>query len=645
MSTGTLVHSNQPTATAGGANTPQQQTRQSRQTFISPATAFKPRTGADIIRELEENRAREAAAVAAVTKTAETAAEHDARVENVYALFDADARLMLKINDLNKQQKRHTKGSAAEQIRQDELDATTADLNTIRAEQETLKAKYPLAHEEGLQRYNRRIEANEMASANRALSATVTNIRSRIEAGIGSGFVVSTNQDDYEFVVTEAKKVNISVPAFSFDRQYFTAVKPWDPEAVIAVSISEMIADLQADNDKEDEKIMAEVRRGDYFLSTRRDPDGKGGNLPSGLDLFRKEAGSAIVRRASMFLAGKGQFYVTRVGKEFVVAENRNETLLAIKVSGPRTGRVLCTVPDTKSGNGVRVARPSPANIVTDGHTVSATDVSGIWWDKLRQAFEQDLQSESESLTFNELRANEKGTCAVSVYWKTGDVKDPKSPEVPLRFKLVGSGNGTFQATNVNPGILTQVDPKGNWLVKAVQTPQPLETLDSGRWPAIAGLNKTHERDWRLDNLAEEHDANRVSTDNVDGLTGVENGKDGIYAVRAIIKKPIGVVDGKMTFRKNAVGYIVARSDSATENPMVEIVDAVPGTSVNFANKLRGKHEIASLPWRLKVILGSCDYGIHHGNPPTPAHLVLTSKQQQEQEVEAVEASEAETKE
>ena len=136
-------------------------------------------------------------------------------------------------------------------------------------------------------------------------------------------------------------------------------------------------------------------------------------------------------------------------------------------------------------------------------------------------------------------------------------------------------------------------------------------------------MNRPFERDWQLTREAERRNAVPVTAENLGGLTATTiEGAGGIYAVRAIIRKNVAERGQKPEYRYNPVGYIVERKGSK-----VSIVWAVPGTSVAFANELRGELEISNLPWRAKLILGNVFWTIRKTDGPE--HLRLSKKQEE----------------
>lgn len=611
-------------------------TQKSRQQTPSvPAMASKPRTGADIVKALREARARQQEAKTDSVKTKEAAAQREETIETVASYLEADEALTVELTELNRTKGRHPKGSVQAEETRNLIDQKTDDQSVIRGELEIIKDSNSSAYDEGKRRYNFRQEALEVADSNRQLigSANAADIRGRISGAVGSGLITTTPDKD------EA--------TFGFDKQSYNSVWPNDPSVSdVAVSLKELIEDLQSRNDDRDNAIVAELIRGGFYISTRRDPDltHKGEFLDSELDMLRKENG--VVRKVSEFLAGNGQRYVARVGRGFVLLEHRDGKFFAMKTSDTRTGRALFTVPDRASD--ARVARKSPPEINNSGTTVTATDLSGVWYDPLRQALEEDLRREAQSAerreTADELRdiSNLENPLTLTGIAEGGTGHSPVSisyvdPETDRRhtvtFQVAGNGT-TFSVTGTVPGTETtikrvkrdrttrKVVSSKPFLRDFIGKETPLAVLESDPlWRLVRDLNRSFERDWQLEREAKQRNAVSVSANNLDGLTAIE-GTDGTYAVRATIRKNVADRGKKPEYHYNPVGYIVERKGSK-----LEINWAVTGTSTAFANELRGELEVSDLPWRMRLILGNVFWTVRKTD--APEHLRLTKRQQE----------------
>ncbi|MDP3697205.1 MAG: hypothetical protein Q8R55_04215 [Candidatus Taylorbacteria bacterium] len=604
--------------------------RSRQQTPTTPTAASKPRSGVDILKRLRENRARQ-----------QDVAINEDLTEEVAALREADAILTVELDGLNRQKggRHQPKGSLQAQEILQAVDEKTILQKDVQRQLADILKESPAAHTEGTRRYNFRQEALEVADSNRQLigSVTVADIRGRIAGAVDAGLIVVASDKD--------------TATFSFDKQGYSSVWPNDSSVSdVAASLKELIEDLQSRNDDRDNAIVAELVRGGFYISARRDPDAtrKGEFLDSELDLFRKE--QSVVRKVSEFLAGNGQFYVAHVGRGFVVLEHRNGKFLAVKASNAQAGRFYFTRPDRQAENGARVAVKSAPEINQAGTTVTATDVSGVVDNHLRQALEEDLRRETESaerretadglrdisqlenpLTFGSLMEGEVGTVPVSISYE-----DPENNRRHTVTFQVTSNGTTFSVTGTVPGTeetikrvkrdrtTRKIVSSKPFLPDFIGKETPIVVLESDPlWRLVRELNREFEVSWQLTREAGQRKAIRVSAENLDGLVSVENGQDGEYAVRATIRKNVADRGQKPVYRYNPVGYTVERKGST-----VEIVWAVPGTSVAFANELRGVHEIGGLPWRFRLILGNLHWSVRKTD--APEHLRLTKSQSED---------------
>jgi hypothetical protein len=299
------------------------------------------------------------------------------------------------------------------------------------------------------------------------------------------------------------------------------------------------------------------------------------------------------------------------------------------------------------------VARKSAPEVNNSGTTVTATDLSGIWYDPLRQALEEDLRRETESaerretadglrdvsrlenpLTFSGLMDGGTGTVPVSISYE-----DPENNRRhTVTFQVTGNGT-TFSVSGTVPGtedVIKRV--KRDRQTRKIVSSKPFLTDFVGKetplgvmeqdplWRLVRELNRSFERDWQLAREASQRNALSVTAENLDGLTAVE-GMDGVYAVRATIRKNVADRGQKPEYRYNPVGYIVER-----KGLKVEILWAVTGTSVTFANDLRGELEVSNLPWRARLILGNVFWTIRKTDGPE--HLRLTKRQEETNDTE-----------
>lgn len=561
------------------------------------------------------------------------AAEQEKVAEQVAELYLGDVKLTVELTQLNKERGHAPRGSVrAEEIR-NEIDQKTALQGTVKLALEALRVSNPSAHTDGARRYGRRQEAAQMASANREVSATPENIRSRITGAVEAGFSMELTPPEQE---AEYKRRDWAT--VSFDRKTYGPVKPEDPaEADVTVSLAEMVADLQERKQDDNNKIIVELVRGGFYISARRDPDGKGSQLPSELDLLRDEIRDEVRRQTgdkrrerwepSEFLAGNGQRYVARVGGplDFVVLENRDGDFFAVKASSARAGRFLFTRPDRQAGEGARVAAKTAPKINQAGTTVTATDISGVADNQLRRALEEDLRRETESAerreVANELRdlsdvpdpittyalsQKQAGTSVVDA--KIGDQKAGEREE-HITMRLTGDGNGTFVISQHIPGTIEKVDPKKCWLARAFDKngqPIPMSVEVFKRvegWRELLRSNAWHDRNWQLARKAKEVGATVVTTDNVADLTSVSRGKDGLYAFgvqdyRSNEHNPHRRPTDPIETWSVPLGFIVKR-----EGQTITPVYGVPGPSANKLEKIGGAQSIAALTPVFRAIL------------------------------------------
>ena len=579
------------------------------------------------------------------------AVDHKTKIEQVATFREEEETVAYDLAQAEKQRGRHPKGSLQAKEIADTIDQLTAMRAVIVAGLKAIEASNHTAYTEGTRRYNFRQEALEMADANRRLigSATAVDIRGRFAGAVEAGF---------EIILSPEKKAEYeenSWQTVSFDKQSYGSAWPNDPSVSdVAMSLKELVEDLQNRKDNDDQVIITELHRGGFYISARRDPDATrpGESLDSELDLLRQELG--LVRKASEFLAGNSGRYIARVGRGFMVMEHRDGKFFAVKTSDTRAGRALFTVPDRATG--ARVAKKSAPEINNSGTTITVSDLSGIWYDPLRMALEEDLRRETESterhdiadglrdisklenpLTLTGIAEGGVGPAPVSINYQ--------DPETNRRHTVTFqvTGNGThFSVTSTVPGTeetikrvkrdrtTRKVVSSKPFLPDFVGKETPLGVLEQDPlWrEVVRPLNREFERDWQLAHEAGQRNAVPVTAENLNGLTAVE-GADGVYAVRATIRKNVADRGQKPEYRYNPVGYIVERKGSK-----VQIVWAVPGTSVAFANELRGELEIGELPWRARLILGNVFWTIRKTDGPE--HLRLT-KRQSEDETEAKE--------
>lgn len=611
-------------------------TQKQRQTTVSPTTpaATKRLSGIDIVKALrEEARARQQKVKTTAAATEAAAAQQEKSIETIVDFLYADEALTAKLTELNRHKGRHPRGSVQAEDVRNLIDQQTEEQSIVRQDLASLKASNPFAYTEGTRRYNFRQEALEMDESNQQLigSATIADIRSRRDGALEAGFIVATaNRDEATVVV---------------DKQGYVSAWPHDPSVSrVAAGLKELFEDLRERNDNRDQAIIAEIVRGGFYVSTQRDPDGKGNQLPSELDMLRDEG---VTRSPRTFLTVSGERYIVRVGgpRDFMVLENRDGKFVATKATSARAGKFYFTRPDRETG--ARVAVRSMPEINQAGTTLSPEDVSGIVDRYLREAFENDLRRETESaerrevanemrdvsdienpLTLGDIATGGVGVSPVSVSYE-----DPENGRRhTVTFRITGNGT-TFSVTGTVPGTeetikrvkhdraTRKIVSSKAFLPEFVGKETSLGVLEKDPlWRLIRDLNRPFERDWRLAHEAKRRNAVPVTRDNLDGLICLE-GQDGVYAVRATLRKNIAERGQEPHYVYNPVGYIVERNNSK-----VKIVWAVPGTSANYAEQMVGsEYNIADLPNRLRFVLGNVHWTLTKSD--NPAHLQPVKRQ------------------
>ncbi len=575
-----------------------------------PLSTTAQRTPEDVLRDLRENKVKEANAKAAAEETEESRARHDMVIESVAELIYADQDLTVRAAELDRKRKSYARGSVQDGEIAKNIDQVADDRKIVSAALGKIKAENLLAYEDGQQRYNVRqaaLAAEEKIRQHGEVKAA--DIEQFVSSAVLSGFIVVPTAED--------KPCEAS---FTFRHQSYQSAWPYDPSvSEVAFSLKKMIADFHQHMEDREDTIVGELRHGGFYLSTQRLPRNPnkpdGDKLDSEFDLFKRENRKRIVRLSTLLgRTNDSDISIVPLGRprSFVVIERRDGKIVASKTTDYRFGNFLFY---RRNNQDQRVVKTEPVNLYITG-----ADLSEMKIDELRQAMEHQVRTETENITFEELRSGRKGTCSVSVHWKVRD-EQGVTVKIPIRFNLTGDGAGTFVRTGNTPEhLIKRVDPKGYWLAKTGQ-PQKLDVLNSlPVWGALSGENKQHERDWQLSNEAEVQNAVRVSKENLDELIGLDS-RDGLYSVSAVLRKTVGGGKGKPNYHYNPVGYLIARRGSK-----VEIVWAVPGTSANFASQLTGEQEISDLPNRFRRILDGVRYGVTRTNE-RPKHLDFVKQQ------------------
>src|SRR3989344_8320379 len=136
-------------------------TQKSRQTAPSMPPP-KPRTGADVVRSLRENQARQQEARTASAKTEMDKARQEEAIETIASYLEADEALTVGLTELNRTKGRHPRGSVQAEETRNLIDQRTDDQKIIRQELEAIKVSNQAAYDEGKRRYNFRQEALEV---------------------------------------------------------------------------------------------------------------------------------------------------------------------------------------------------------------------------------------------------------------------------------------------------------------------------------------------------------------------------------------------------------------------------------------------------------------------------------------------------
>lgn len=580
-------------------------------------TERKLRTAAEI---LAERRARASGSQKmAVVNNEET-------IEAIAVLLADEGNLINQENQLDKARGRAARGSVQAQELASEISKVTETKKQVQEELRYFHKEAPAAYDEAVKRNGFRQDALEHAETIGAHDP------SRTDAGTISGLITSATESGFICVATNDEG------DFSWGRQAYESAWPND-EAVssVANALGELIAGFQQAKDDKNAGVIEELRRAGFYISSRRE-----GDTPSEVDLLREETTTA--RKLSPFLKGTGTTYVQRAGREFIVLERRDGKVFAVKTSGPLSGNALFFHRDRSNGD-ARVPNNRP-NLLE----IKGTDVSGVWYDHLRLAMEEELRRETESaerrdaatmlrqaeiadrITAFAVGNGEKGTAVVNA--RVGE------KGVFVTLHLTGHGNGTFSVSQHVAGTTERVDPDKRWMAKAFDKDgQPValsvEVLKKSRdWRELVQANAESDRDWQLARETERRNAVTVTNENVGDLVNVE-GKDGLYAILTRDRR-----DNKHDPRRHQnepvrewfvpVGFIVERKGST-----VKIDYAVPGPSLNKAEKLAGEHQITELSPMFRAVLRNALYSVHrreNGKLEVPTHLQSPPRQDQAEE-------------
>ncbi len=586
-------------------NATQHVSQKSRRIPVAPMGTAKKVNVEDVIRRVREQAAREiAVSQAEALRTKEEARQQEQAIETVSALLEAEARLSLSLDELNRTRGRHRSGTVLANDTSNKIDVVTRDRRAILDEIEVIKTENPRAYELGSQRCSFRQAAGQMAESNRELfgSATTKDIFARIDVAEkveGEKFIEQCGPKDPDKI-------------FEWGKQGYKSV--WENDETVtdvAVSFKELIEDLQKRNNDSDEKMIAILRNGGFYISSRREDDvtRQGQKLDSELDLFKKEHANELLRTCGEYLTKDG-YYVTRLGHGYIVLEHRGDKFLGVRTSDVRAGRALFTLPGGENGRKVKKDLPEI------GQNLKVSDLSGIWYDYLRESLKADLEREAAAadrfenaeglrnvsnvpdlITAYALSQGEVGTAVI-------DVKVEEKKRLTLR--LTGNGKTFFISGHV-PGTIEDVDPENRWLKRGFNkdgqvVPMQVEILKRGEWRDLMMGNAWFDRNWQLDRKASELGSVTVSAENVYDVIGLE-GKDGLYAI-SVNDRHDNRRDPKRGKNEpvkewyTPLGFFIRRTGST-----IEPVHHLPGPSTNKMEKLGGKQDIAHATPTMKAIL------------------------------------------
>ncbi len=571
---------------------------------------------------LAERRSRVSGGQKVVVNSEET-------IEAIAILLADEGNLINQENQLGKAQGRAARGSVQAQELASEISEITETKKQVQEELRYFHKEAPAAYDEAVKRNGFRQDALDHAETIGAHDPE------RTDAGTIGGLITSATESGFVRVTNDKG-------TFSWGRQAYESVWPND-EAVssVANALGVLIGGFQQAKDDKNAGVIEEMRRAGFYISARRE-----GDNPSEVDLLREETTTA--RKLSEFLNGAGTAYVQHVGREFIVLERRDGQVFAVKTSGPLSGNALFFHRDR--GGNARVPNNRP-NLLE----IKGTDVSGVWYDHLRLAMQEELLRETESnerrdaastlrkaeiadrITAFAVGNGEKGTAVVNA--RVGE------REVLVTLHLTGHGNGTFSVSQHVSGTVERVDSDKRWLAKAFDKDgQPValsvEVLKKSRdWREMVQTNAESDRDWQLARETERRNAVTVTNENVGDLVNIE-GKDGLYAIRTRDRR-----DNRHDPRRQQnepvrewfvpVGFIVERKGST-----VKIDYAVPGPSLNKAEKLSGEQQVTELSPMFRAILRNVLYSVHrreNGKLEVPTHLQSPPRQSQSQPNQAVE--------
>lgn len=466
---------------------------------------------------------------------------------------------------------------------------------------------------------------------------TADVINSNVESALASNFVVKTEKGE--------------TATFTWKGVGYRSVRPADPiVSAPALEIANFISESQKFRNERNDEVENRVKSDGFLIAFRREPDGKGGKLPSELDLIQEEQG-VFVKTLTAFCAGKGEKTLVRL------PDRQGEVLLERVAPGASeafpTGATNAQVAnqlfywDDRNNPGARTKRKmysidlNERNDDEDENVPTFNNVRPGWFgDAMAEQIRREAQSQENWKRADGLRDNsqvkdlitaqglaylgEVGTCVVDA--RPTFTIGGREHQHELTLHIAGLENDEFQVTAFVEGTVERLDPNGTWLAPAIKAPQSRRLLrEKAEWKEVVKANAWSDAKWQVNREAAQRGAVAVTRENQTDLFGLENGKDGgLYAVRGNARGKFLGNDsvGRPQYEQHAVGFIVQRSGSD-----LEIVWNIPyGKSAEIAKGNRGKLPLTNLTNNLRGVLGNVFWLLNRtkDNPKvnTPAHLV-----------------------
>lgn len=358
---------------------------------------------------------------------------------------------------------------------------------------------------------------------------TLTAFLEDAEGNIGP-FVAEVAKGSSNHVTTwKGKCLGSAVPE---DEVVFEVVKTFGEKVKTFVNRKE----------KEDDDVVQLLVHANYFISDDE------------VEAVRKGSQSANLTR---FLGNREGTYSVmgyRFGEVLVLERRADGKVYPFKASGAKIGRMAFLYRD-RNANGALTPvdrnrlRPLEYEVTKEG----TIDVSKVWHNDLREALEFQLRREAENaerreasrevrnvsglqdpVTSYDLSVGKVGTCLMDYGLRRGDRFERIPP-----YRLASDGTHVWVSERA-PGALEKADPGKTWLLRQVKQGEP-NLLDPNNPLPIARLRKSHEWNeasranghtearWQTELKTKELGATAVTRTNLDGLTSVENGVDGVY--------------------------------------------------------------------------------------------------------------------